>query len=99
VSEIVEGKPVRFGHRELVPVVQVESVVERRVFVGDSGLAGGGVGFVHLKPIAILERLEGGRERRIPIRDGTAQLMGWLLLVSLAIPLLMLVAVRAARRD
>lgn len=98
MSEIVRGRPARFGRSELVPVVQVESVVERRAFVGDSGLSGGGLGFVRLKPIAILERRDGGGERYMSVRDRTAQLIGGLLLVALIIPLLMLAAVRVARR-
>jgi hypothetical protein len=97
MSEIVRGRPVRFGRSELVPVVWIESVVERRALVGDGRLSGGGLGFVHLKPIAILERRDGGSERCIPIRDRTTQLIGGLLLVALIVPLLMLVAVRVAR--
>jgi hypothetical protein len=97
MSEIVEGKPVRFGQRELVPVVRVESVVQRQALVGDGRLGGGGSGFVHLKPIAILERRVGGSERRIPIPDRTNELIGGLLLLGFIIPLLMLVAVRVAR--
>ena len=98
MSEIVEGRPVRFGHRELVPVVEVESVVQRQALVSNRGLMGGGLGFVHLKPIAILERRDGERLRHMRIPDRTAQLIGGSLLVGLAIPLLMLVAVRMARR-
>jgi hypothetical protein len=98
MSEIVEGRPVRFGQRELVPVVRVESVVQRQALVSNRGLMGGGLGFVHLKPIAILDRRDGERERRIRIPDRTAQLIVGSLLVGLVIPLLMLIAVRMARR-
>jgi hypothetical protein len=97
MSEIVEGRPVRLGQRELVPVVRVESVVQRQASVGAGGLSGGGLGFVHLKPVAILERRDGAGERRMRIPDRTAQLIGGLLLVGFVIPLLMLVAVRVAR--
>ena len=98
MSEIVEGRPVRFGHRELVPVVKVESVVQRQALVSNRGLMGGGQGFVSLKPIAILERQDGERLRYMRIPDRNAQLIGGSLLIGLAIPLLMLVAVRMARR-
>jgi hypothetical protein len=93
----VEGSPIRVGERELVPVVRVETDVQRRAFVGASGLAGEGSGFVHMRPVAILERSEAG-ERRILIPDRTAQLLGGLLLAALVIPALMLLAERIARR-
>jgi hypothetical protein len=98
MSEIVEGRPVRFGQRELVPVVRVESIVQRQALVSDKGLMGGGLGFVHLKPIAVLERCDGEEGRRIRIPGGTAQLIGISLLIGLAIPLLILMVVRVARR-
>jgi uncharacterized spore protein YtfJ len=93
----VEGSPIRVGGRELVPVVRVETDVQRRAFVGTSGLAGEGSGFVHMRPVAVLERSVEG-ERRIPIYDRTAQLLGGLLLAALVIPALMLLAERIARR-
>jgi uncharacterized spore protein YtfJ len=93
----VEGEPIRIGERELVPVVRVETEVRRRAFVGASGLAGEGAGFVHLRPVAVLERSEEG-ERCISIQDRTAQLFGGLLLAALVIPALMLLAERIARR-
>lgn len=95
--EIVEGKPVRVAERELVPVVRVEADVQRRAFVGSSGMAGEGEGFVHLQPIAILERSEVG-ERRIFVHDRTAQWLGGLLLAALVVPALMIIAERIAHR-
>lgn len=95
--ETIEGRPIRVGDRKLVPVVRVETDVRRRALVGTGGLAGEGSGFVHMRPVAILERGEAG-ERRIPIPDRTAQLLGGLLLAALVIPALMLLAERIARR-
>jgi hypothetical protein len=95
--ETIEGRPIHAGERELVPVVRVEADVRRWAFVGAAGLAGEGVGFVHMRPVAILERSEAG-ERCIPIPDRTAQLLGGLLLAALVIPALMLLAERIARR-
>ena len=94
--EIVEGKPVRVDRRELVPIVRVETGAQRRAFVGSDGLAGQGLGFVTLRPIAILERSDVS-ERRIPIPDRTAQLLGGLLLAAFVVPLLLSVAARLAR--
>jgi hypothetical protein len=95
--EVVEGKPVRVGERELAPVVRVETEVRRRAFVGARGLAGEGAGFVHMQPVAIMERSEAG-ERCIPIHDRMAQWLGGLLLAALVIPALMLLAERMARK-
>jgi uncharacterized spore protein YtfJ len=97
VIKTVEGRPIRVGERELVPVVRVETDVRRRAFVGADGLAGEGSGFVYMRPVAVLERSEAG-QRRIPIQDRTAQLLGGLLLAALIIPALMLLAERIARR-
>jgi uncharacterized spore protein YtfJ len=88
VIKTVEGRPIRVGERELVPVVRVET---------DVRLAGEGSGFVYMRPVAVLERSEAG-QRRIPIQDRTAQLLGGLLLAALIIPALMLLAERIARR-
>jgi uncharacterized spore protein YtfJ len=98
VIKTVEGRPIRVGERELVPVVRVETDVQRRAFVGAEGLAGTGSGFVHMRPVAILARGEMG-ERCIPIHDRTAQLLGGLLLAALVIPALMLLAERIACRE
>lgn len=95
--EIVEGEPVLVAERELVPIVRVEADMQRRAFVGSSGTAGEGAGFVHLQPIAILER-SGMGERRIPVQDRTAQWLGGLLLAALVVPVLMIIAERIARR-
>lgn len=96
VSEVVEGEPIRVGGREMVPVVRVTTRGRRRAFVSPDRLAGQGWGFVRLQPIAILERSESG-ERRVPIRDRTAEVLGGLLLAAFIIPLLLGVAVRLAR--
>ncbi len=97
MSEVVEGEPICVEGRELVPLVRVTSRVRRHVFVGADRLAGGGWGFVRLQPVAILER-GGGDERRIPIQDRTAQVLGGLLLAAFIIPLLLAAAVRLTRK-
>ncbi len=97
VTETVEGNPVRVGERELVPLVRVTTYARRHAFIGSDRLAGRGGGFVHLKPIAILER-DAASERRIPIHDKTARALGVLLLAALLIPLWLALAVHLARR-
>ncbi len=98
MTEVVEGKPIRLGERELVPVVRVTSRVQRRAFVGSDRVSAQGWGFVRMRPVAILERDEAG-ERRIPIEDKTAQALGGLLLAAFIIPLLLALAVRLARKN
>jgi hypothetical protein len=96
--EVVEGKPIRVGERELVPLVRVEARVQRQAFVGNDRLTGQGRGCVRMHPVAILERSATG-ERRIPIQDRTAQAIGGLFLVAFVIPLLLALAVRLARKN
>ena len=97
MTEIVEGKPICVGARELVPLVRVTGRVRRQAFLGSDGVGAQGWGFVRMRPVAILERVEGD-ERRIPIEDKTAQSLGGLLLAALVIPLLLALAVRLVRR-
>lgn len=97
-TRAVEGEPIRVGERELVPVVRVTTYARRRAFVGSDRLAGQGWGFVQLHPIAILERSEVG-ERRIPLKDRTAQMLGGLLLAAFIIPLLLGLSARLMRRS
>jgi len=92
MGEIVEGQPIRVGARELVPLVRVTGRVRRRAFLGSDRVSAQGWGFVTMRPVAILERDEAG-ERRIPIKDKTAQAIGGLLLAALIIPLLLAPAV------
>jgi len=94
--EEVEGAPIRVGERKLVPVVRVTRRVRRRALVGSDRVAAQGQGFVHLRPVAIVERSAAG-ERRIPIHDRTTQMLSGLLLAAFIIPLLLGVAVRLAR--
>ncbi len=98
VSEVVEGKPIRVGERELVPLVRVTGRVRRRAFLGSDRVGAQGWGFVRMRPVAILERDEAD-ERRIPIEDKTVQALGGLLLAAFVIPLLLALAVRLARED
>lgn len=97
VTDFVEGEPIRVGERELVPLVQVTTRVQRQARVGAGHLDGRGWGFVRLRPVAVLERGEAG-ERRLPIQDRTAQWLGGFFLAAFIIPLLLGVAVRLARR-
>jgi len=98
VSEVVQGKPIQVGERELVPLVRVTSRVRRRALVGTDRVAGEGWGFVRLRPVAILERSEAG-ERRFSIPDRTAQALSGFLLAAFIMPLLLAVAVRLAKAE
>jgi hypothetical protein len=97
MTEIVEGGAIRAGERELVPLVRVTTGVRRQAFVGADRVAGRGWGLARLRPVAILERSETG-ERRFPIRDRTAEVLGGFLLAAFVVWLLLAVAVRVARR-
>ena len=96
-STVVDGEPIRVGERELTPLVRVTTYTRRQAHVGSGQLSGQGWGFVQLRPVAILERSAAG-ERRIPIRDKTAQMLGGLLLAAFIIPLLLGLAVLLMRK-
>jgi len=96
-ATIVEGEAIHVGERELTPLVRVTAYARRQAHVGSDRLSGQGWGFVRLRPVAILERSEAG-ERRIPIRDETAQMLGGLFLAAFIIPLLLGLAVLLMRK-
>jgi hypothetical protein len=96
-TEMVEGEPIQIGERELVPLVRVTTYARRQARVGADDLAGLGWGFVQMRPVAVLERTDRG-ERRMPIRDKTAQAMSGLLLAAVIVPLLLMLAARLVRR-
>jgi hypothetical protein len=97
ISKLVEGEPIHAGEREIVPLVRATIYGRRRAFVGSDRLTGEGWGVVHMRPVAIVERSETG-ERRIPIQDKTAQILGGLLLAAFIVPMLLGMAVHLARR-
>ncbi len=96
--EVIEGEPIRVRQRKLLPLVRVETHVRRQAFVGAGRLAGRGHGYVHMRPVAIVERSE-TEERRIEIHDRTGQALSGLLLAACVIPLLFLLAVRLAHKQ
>lgn len=97
VTEIIKGEPIRVGTRELIPLARVTTYARRRAHIGSGRLSGQGWGFVHLHPVAIVERSEAG-ERRFPIRDRTAQMIGGVVLAAIIIPLLLALAARLVRK-
>lgn len=97
VTKIVEGEPIRVGARELVPLVRVTTYARRRAHVGSGRLSGQGWGFVHLRPVAIVERSVAGK-RRLPIRDKTAQMISGFVLAAIIILLLLALAARMVRK-
>jgi hypothetical protein len=85
MTEIVRGDPIQVGGRELVPLVRLTSRVRRRAFVGSDGVGGGGWGFVHMRPVAMLDRSRNG-EQRLRVRSETASSIVWLPLAFLVVP-------------
>jgi uncharacterized spore protein YtfJ len=82
----VQGEPYYVGGRKLIPVVRIVSFGKARATIGSERSGGRGVGFVWLRPLAVLvEDPEG--ERRVPITDATASAVYRLLGLALAMML------------
>lgn len=74
-SEVVEGRAIRVGDRQLVPVVRRTVGVWRRATIAGGVSARGGA-FVRLQPVGLIERGE-GEGRFVPLPDPTrAALLG-----------------------
>lgn len=88
LTELVEGDPLQVAGRELVPLVRLTSRVRRRASLYSDGVDGQGYGFVHMRPVAILDKGESEQinQEHHQIRDETARAIGWLALVALVIP-------------
>ena len=93
LTEVVEGDPLPVYGRELVPLVRVTSRAKRRASLYKDGLTGQGYGFVHMRPIAVLDR-----DERHPIHNQTARTIGWLILVAMLMPWLTALLVSLSRR-
>jgi len=83
-AEITQGEPIRVGQQELIPFVRVANRVRRSAFLGDDKVAGSGLAFVDLRPVALLRQGENG-EQYILIRDETAATVRQLLVMAVLI--------------
>jgi hypothetical protein len=88
----VQGEPYYANGRRLVPVVRIVSFGKARATIGNGRSGGLAVGFVWMKPLAVLEAGPEG-EHRVPITDATASAVYGMLGLALAITLVS-VAVR-----
>jgi CubicO group peptidase (beta-lactamase class C family) len=98
MTKIVKGDPIQVGGRQLVPLVRVTSRMRRRAFVGSGSVRGGGWGFVHMRPVAIVDR-SGAGEHRLRIPGGTGRWVAWLSLVLFVVPLVAVLLISLARRS
>ena len=80
----VRGEPYYANGRTLIPVVRIVSFGKAKAIIGNGRSSGRAVGFVWVKPQAVLEAGPEG-ERRIPITDATASAVYSLLGLALAI--------------
>lgn len=96
-TEVISGKPLKVGDRDLIPVVRRTVGVWRQATIGTRHNSAQGMAFVRLQPLGMLER-RGEEERFIPIPDRTRQMLGGLLAAAVVIPLLLTLAVRLARK-
>jgi uncharacterized spore protein YtfJ len=95
--EIVRGTPIHIQGHTLIPVAQVVSLVRHRATIHDREIEGRGSGFVHVQPLHVIEVHE-GRNRVLPVRDVTAQVIGQMALAAAIISLVSLVLVVANHR-
>ena len=95
VARDVEGRPIRVGRHELIPLVRVEQQVRRQASVGTERVSARGSAMVSMRPVAV--RLRNGRgEWSVIIRDDTARTVGRLLFVAVSVGCLG-IAVRVLR--
>jgi uncharacterized spore protein YtfJ len=82
----VRGEPYYANGRTLIPVVRIVSFGKAKATIGNGRSGGQAVGFVWMKPLAVLEAGPEG-EQRVPITDATASAVYGMLGLALAIML------------
>jgi len=98
MSRIIEAEPIEAQGRTLRPLVLASGFVRRRAMLSGEGAPIGEVeGFIHMRPIALVEQTPAGQQR-LPIRDANAQAILRLLLLIALIPLLAMLVVHLFRR-
>lgn len=83
-SRIVEGQPIEVQDRDLIPLVRVTGWVKRRASLRGDAVGAHGYGFVHVKPVGIVER-DGTDECKHAIHDATMRILWALVLASLLV--------------
>ena len=96
-SRVVEGRPIKVQDRELVPLVRVTSWVKRRASLRGDDVEAGGSGFVHMRPVEVVER-SGTDEHRHAIRDRTRSAVRLVMLTVLLAPCLSMLLIHLAER-
>ncbi len=90
-TQLVEGKPIRIGSHELIPVVKRRSALRRRVTFGTHNSNGGGGGVVWLQPAHLVVRRPDGSTEQMPIFDVTGETIQKMLMGALMLPIIYLV--------
>ena len=92
---IVQGFPIRVRHKEVVPEAEISWWMRQRATVGSSHVSGLGIGFVRIRPRALIERGPKGTGR-ILIHDETARMLIGLAAGAVLIWFLAEIAIRLA---
>lgn len=92
-SQVIEGDPLCVQGHKLVPLVRVTGRVKRRAALQSDGVSAKGCGWVHMQPIAVLDRSEHS-ECYHEIVDQTARRVHLLVLFGLLISCLSAVMIR-----
>ena len=96
-SRVIEGRPIEVQDRELVPLVRVTSWVKRRATLRGDEVGAQGYGFVHLRPVGVVER-RGATQHRHKIRDQTMHSLLALGLAFFLVPCVAMLLIHILRR-
>jgi hypothetical protein len=96
-SRVVEGHPIEVQDRELIPLVRVTSWLKRRATLRGDEVEAQGYGFVHLRPVGLVER-RADTQHRHRIRDETMHSLLALGLAFLLVPCAATLLIHFVRR-
>lgn len=95
-TERVHGDPIHIGDQRIIPLAQRTTGVRYQATLGSYVTARGG-GFMSLRPLGVIVQKEGS-ERFLRVRNPTAQALMGILIVAVVVPVLLMIAIRLARR-
>lgn len=97
--ETVWGHPIEAGGRRFIPIARLVSGGDHRATVREKRVEGWGWGFVHIKPLAVIEEWN-GHARTLPIPDETGMRVRNMAILStvLAAVSILLILVHHIRR-
>lgn len=96
-QEVVHGTPIYALDHVLIPVARIASLTHHRATIGSHKIEGTGAGLIRVQPLHVIDVRE-GKNRILPVKDVTAEVIGHMALAAAIISLVSLILIVANHR-